>query len=46
VLLGTISSNFPNKALRWNPGDLTFDDNAATEMVHRKYRDDWRPRGV
>jgi predicted dehydrogenase len=46
VLLGTISSNFPNKALRWNANELKFDDEAATAMVHRKYREGWRPAGV
>ncbi|MBA3482761.1 MAG: Gfo/Idh/MocA family oxidoreductase [Pirellulales bacterium] len=46
VLLGTISSNFPEKSLRWDAKELKFDDEAATAMVHRKYRDGWRPAGV
>jgi predicted dehydrogenase len=46
VLLGTTSGNFPEKSLRWNSNELKFDDDAATAMVHRKYRDGWRPAGV
>lgn len=46
VLLGTISANFPRQELRWNPTELKFNDPAATEMVHRQYRDDWRPLGL
>lgn len=41
VLLGTIAGNFPDRPLRWNSAELKFDHAAATELVHRSYRQGW-----
>jgi predicted dehydrogenase len=41
VLVGTLAGHFPNQPLKWNSADLAFDDPAATELVHRRYRQGW-----
>jgi predicted dehydrogenase len=46
VLTGVVATSFPGQSLAWNSAALTFDQDAATALVHRKYRDDWRPLGM
>jgi hypothetical protein len=46
VLAGTVAGAFPEETLAWNSAALEFDHAGATALVHRKYRDDWRPLGV
>ena len=42
VLLGCLSSVFPNQALKWDTEKLVFPDNeAATKLVRRNYREKW-----
>jgi len=42
VLLGCLSSVFPNEALKWDTEKLIFPDNeAATKLVRRHYRESW-----
>ena len=46
VLTGVVATSFPGQSLARNSAGLKFDHDTATELVHRKYRDDWRPLGV
>jgi predicted dehydrogenase len=46
VLVGTIAANFPKQKLAWDSAAMKFDDDAATAMVRREYREGWRPLGV
>lgn len=46
VLAGTIAGAFPEETLAWDSAGLKFDHDGANALVHRKYRDDWRPLGV
>ena len=42
VLLGCLSSVFPNQPLKWDTEKLIFPDNeAATKLVRRHYREGW-----
>ena len=42
VLLGCLSSVFPNEALKWDTEKLIFPGNeAATKLVRRHYRESW-----
>jgi predicted dehydrogenase len=46
VLVGVVAGSFPKQPLKWDTAKLTFDNPAATALVHRQYRDDWRPLGL
>lgn len=46
VLLGTVAGRFPQQQLQWDSAELQFDDDGATALVHRQYREGWRPAGV
>ena len=46
VLAGTIAGAFPEETLAWDSAALKFNHDGANALVHRKYRDDWRPLGV
>lgn len=46
VLAGTVAGAFPEETLTWDSAGLKFDHDGANALVHRKYRDDWRPLGV
>lgn len=46
VLAGTVAGAFPEETLSWDSAGLKFDHDGATALVHRQYRDDWRPLGV
>jgi predicted dehydrogenase len=46
VLLGTLAGNFPKQPLQWNSAELKFDNKDANALIHRAYRDGWRPVGM
>ncbi|MBL9163831.1 MAG: Gfo/Idh/MocA family oxidoreductase [Planctomycetaceae bacterium] len=46
VLAGTVAGAFPEETLAWDSAGLKFDHAGAMALVHRQYRDDWRPLGV
>jgi hypothetical protein len=46
VLVGTLAGGFPHQPLRWNSAELKFDNDAATALMRRQYREGWRPLGV
>lgn len=47
VLLGALSSRFPNKTLKWDAANLRFsNNNAANEFVRREYRKGWEVDGL
>lgn len=46
VILGTIAGAFPKEDLAWDTAKLSFNHEGANGLIHRKYRDDWRPLGV
>ncbi|WP_428303944.1 Gfo/Idh/MocA family oxidoreductase [Lacipirellula sp.] len=46
VIAGTVAGAFPEETLAWDSAALKFDHDGANALVHRKYRDDWRPLGV
>jgi hypothetical protein len=46
VRAGTVAGAFPEETLAWDSAGLKFDHAGATALVHRQYRDDWRPLGV
>jgi predicted dehydrogenase len=46
VLVGVVAGSFPQQRLKWNSAELKFDNDEATALVHRQYREDWRPLGV
>jgi predicted dehydrogenase len=46
VLAGTVAGAFPEETLTWDSAGLKFDHEGANGLVHRTYRDDWRPLGV
>ncbi|NOY43503.1 MAG: Gfo/Idh/MocA family oxidoreductase [Planctomycetes bacterium] len=41
VLVGTIATRFPGEELAWNSADLTFNYDAANQLVRREYRPGW-----
>jgi predicted dehydrogenase len=46
VLTGVVAGHFPEHPLRWNSAELEFDEPRASALVHREYRDGWRPPGL
>jgi predicted dehydrogenase len=46
ALVGVVAGSFPQQTLKWNSAELKFDNETATALVHRQYRNDWRPLGV
>jgi predicted dehydrogenase len=46
VLLGTLAGSFPKQLLTWNSDELEFDNKQANALIHRTYRDGWRPLGM
>ena len=47
VLLGCLTSAFPNETLEWNAEKLSFNNSAeATALVHRSYRNGWKIAGL
>lgn len=47
VLLGCLTSVFPDQTLEWNAAKLSFNNSAeATALVHRSYRKGWEIAGL
>jgi predicted dehydrogenase len=47
VLLGALSSRFPNKTLQWDAKNLRFTNNdAANQFIGRTYRKGWEVAGL
>lgn len=46
VLVGTLAGSFPKQPLQWNSAELKFDNKEANALIHRAYRDGWRPLGI
>jgi predicted dehydrogenase len=47
VLLGCLSTRFPNKTLEWNPETMMVTNHAAANpFVQREYRPGWKPEGL
>jgi len=46
VLVGTVAGRFRGRELKWNSGELEFNDNEATQLVRRQYRDGWEIPGL
>ena len=46
VLVGTVAGRFHDRPLHWDSQQLRFDDPAATELVHRIYRDGRQLQGL
>jgi predicted dehydrogenase len=46
VLIGAVSTRFPNTTLLWNSAQLQFDQPAATQCVRRPYRAGWGVKGL
>lgn len=46
VLVGTLAGSLPKKKLAWNSAELAFDSDEANALVHRTYREGWRPAGL
>jgi predicted dehydrogenase len=46
VLVGVVAGSFPKRPLQWNSAALKFDNPEATALVHRQYREGWRPLGL
>lgn len=47
VLLGALSSRFPNETLEWDAANLRFTNNdAANQFIRRTYRKGWEVNGL
>jgi predicted dehydrogenase len=46
ALVGVVAGSCPQQPLRWDSKELKFDDEMATALVQREYREGWRPLGV
>ena len=46
VLLGPLSTRFPNTTLEWDAKKLRFDNAKASQYVRRKYRNGWEVKGL
>jgi predicted dehydrogenase len=46
VLLGPLATRFPNSTLEWDGAKAKFDQKAANEFLHRKYRSGWSVSGL
>jgi len=46
VLLGGVSSHFPQTTLQWNAHKMQFDLAAANHLVRRTYRKGWSVKGL
>jgi hypothetical protein len=46
VLLGPLSTRFPNTTLEWDAKKLRFDNSEASQYVRRIYRKGWEVKGL
>jgi hypothetical protein len=46
VLVGTVAERFPGRQLIWDSERLSFDDDEATRLVRRSYREGWEIRSL
>jgi hypothetical protein len=46
VLLGPLSTRFPNTTLEWNAAKMKFDNQEASQYVRRFYRKGWQVKGL